>query len=242
LKGKGTMPTKSEMKGGLDIDKEAVDQFLKINPDYAKEWFAKNGPGIGLPSGSTAPVSITVTHTHGAPAAAGNTSSFNVDVDKKDTELTANIFKDYIDGTRTRKVSFRQLDVARLRELNEHEMFMELIRDIANELDVNVLCHKIIMNVSILTNSDRGSLFLAKGPADNRYLYPKLFDVTAVSTLEESLKAAERGFYIPFGKGIAGHVAQTKEIVNINEAYDVSRKNYLSNFDMFDNDYNQSLD
>ena len=141
--------------------------------------------------------------------------------DKKDTEYTANFFKGYLDGTRTRKTSSRQLDVARLKEMNEHELFMELIRDIANELDVNVLCHKILMNVSVLTNSDRGSLFLVKGSAESRCLYSKLFDVTATSTLEESMKAAERGFSVPFGRGIAGHVAQTKEIINIKEAYEV---------------------
>lgn len=55
---------------------------------------------------------------------------------------------------------------------------MELIRDIANELDIDVLCHKILVNVGLLTHADRGSLFLAKGTSKNRYLVAKLFDVT----------------------------------------------------------------
>lgn len=55
---------------------------------------------------------------------------------------------------------------------------MELIRDIANELDINVLCHKILVNVGLLTHADRGSLFLAKNTPKNRYLVAKLFDVT----------------------------------------------------------------
>lgn len=54
---------------------------------------------------------------------------------------------------------------------------MELIRDISNELDINVLCHKILVNVCLLTHADRGSLFLAKGTSKNRYLVAKLFDV-----------------------------------------------------------------
>lgn len=66
----------------------------------------------------------------------------------------------------------------RLANLNEAELFMELIRDVANELDIDVLCHKILVNVGLLTHADRGSLFLAKGPATNRYLVAKLFDVT----------------------------------------------------------------
>ncbi len=55
---------------------------------------------------------------------------------------------------------------------------MELIRDVSNELDIDVLCHKILVNVGLLTRADRGSLFLAKGTADSKYLVAKLFDVT----------------------------------------------------------------
>lgn len=62
--------------------------------------------------------------------------------------------------------------------LDEGELFMELIRDVANELDIDVLCHKILVNVGLLTHADRGSLFLAKGLPANRYLVAKLFDVT----------------------------------------------------------------
>lgn len=55
---------------------------------------------------------------------------------------------------------------------------MELIRDVSNELDIDVLCHKILVNVGLLTQADRGSLFLAKGTSNSRYLVAKLFDVT----------------------------------------------------------------
>lgn len=63
-------------------------------------------------------------------------------------------------------------------DLDEGELFMELIRDVANELDIDVLCHKILVNVGLLTHADRGSLFLAKGAPNNKYLVAKLFDVT----------------------------------------------------------------
>lgn len=65
-----------------------------------------------------------------------------------------------------------------LEHLDEGELFMELIRDVANELDIDILCHKILVNVGLLTHADRGSLFLAKGPQNNRVLVAKLFDVT----------------------------------------------------------------
>lgn len=55
---------------------------------------------------------------------------------------------------------------------------MELIRDVANELDIDVLCHKILVNVGLLTHADRGSLFLTKTNKNERFLVAKLFDVT----------------------------------------------------------------
>ncbi|CAF4378000.1 unnamed protein product, partial [Adineta steineri] len=63
-------------------------------------------------------------------------------------------------------------------------------------------------------------LFLARGPKDSRYLISKLFDVTAGSTLEQSLHKEDQQIIIPFGKGIAGHVALTREYINIPDAYD----------------------
>lgn len=134
------------------------------------------------------------------------------------------MFNNIVQGNRSdRSSSFNQSQTLDYMSLNEHELFFELIRDIANELNVDVLCHKILTNVSILTNSDRGSLFLARGPKEARYLVSKLFDVTAGSTLEQSLHNEDQQILIPFGKGIAGHVALTKEVINIPDAYEVSR-------------------
>lgn len=65
-----------------------------------------------------------------------------------------------------------------IQSVDEGDFFMELIRDVATELDIDVLCHKILINVCLLTYADRGSLFLARGPPDKRYLVAKLFDVT----------------------------------------------------------------
>ncbi|KAI5693810.1 hypothetical protein M8J75_006051 [Diaphorina citri] len=80
--------------------------------------------------------------------------------------------------------------------LDEGDLFMELIKDISNELDIDVLCHKILVNVGLLTRADRGSLFLAKGSADNRYLVAKLFDVTVDTVIikkqEENKKKEEK--------------------------------------------------
>ncbi|ALC45432.1 Pde6 [Drosophila busckii] len=113
-----------------------------------------------------------------------------------------------------------------LMDLDEGELFMELIRDVANELDIDVLCHKILVNVGLLTHADRGSLFLAKGTPNNKYLVAKLFDVTQNTALKDAVKRARaEEIIIPFGIGIAGMVAQTKEMINIKEAYQDARFN-----------------
>lgn len=116
-----------------------------------------------------------------------------------------------------------------LNRMEESELFMELIRDVANELDINVLCHKILVNVGLLTHADRGSLFLAKGPLEDRYLVAKLFDVTQDTEFEEAVqRARSEEIRIPFGVGIAGYVAQSKKIINIKDAYKVGMIRSLS--------------
>lgn len=104
---------------------------------------------------------------------------------------------------------------------------MELIRDVANELDIDVLCYKILKNVSILTHADRGSLFLAKNSEDQRYLVAKLFDLRHNTSFEEAIKLARtEEIKIPFGVGIAGTVALNKTLINIKDAYQVSETFY----------------
>lgn len=71
--------------------------------------------------------------------------------------------------------------------LEQNDRLMELILDISNELDIDVLCHKMLLNVGHLTKADRCSLFLARGPREKRYLEAKLFDVEATTSKYSSL-------------------------------------------------------
>ena len=79
----------------------------------------------------------------------------------------------------SQSASFTSSNVAEkdLELLEQNDRLMDLILDISNELDINTLCHKILLNVGQLTKADRCSLFLARGPRDKRYLEAKLFDV-----------------------------------------------------------------
>ncbi|XP_031627073.1 dual 3',5'-cyclic-AMP and -GMP phosphodiesterase 11-like isoform X2 [Contarinia nasturtii] len=118
-----------------------------------------------------------------------------------------------------------------LKHLDEKQLIFELVKDICNELDVRSLCHKILQNVSILLKADRGSLFLVQGKctdssnpdAPKKCLVSKLFDVCPRSTLEEIEQHEE--VRVAWGHGIAGHVADSGEPVNIPDAYQDERFN-----------------
>lgn len=104
----------------------------------------------------------------------------------------------------------------------EHDLFMELIYDIQHELDVERLCFKILHNVAVLTNCDRSSLFLTcSDGGKEKLLVCKLFDLTSNSQYEEVCQAEDDTFIIPFGKGVLGHVAESKQFVKIDNAYQV---------------------
>ncbi|XP_054713241.1 dual 3',5'-cyclic-AMP and -GMP phosphodiesterase 11-like isoform X2 [Uloborus diversus] len=110
-----------------------------------------------------------------------------------------------------------------LRALDERELIFELVKDICNDLEIRSLCHKILQNVSILTDADRCSLFLVRGEKPNRCLVSQLFDVSCNSTIEQMQKKEE--ISIPWGTGIVGFVAESKEALNIPDCYKDSRFN-----------------
>ncbi|XP_019741882.1 dual 3',5'-cyclic-AMP and -GMP phosphodiesterase 11A isoform X2 [Hippocampus comes] len=108
----------------------------------------------------------------------------------------------------------------RLRETNEREFFLELVKDISNDLDLTNLSYKILINACILVDADRCSLFLVEGPPHKRTLVSKVFDVHSGTTVRPSsctLNSCE--VQVPWGKGIIGYVAEHGETVNIPNAY-----------------------
>lgn len=106
-----------------------------------------------------------------------------------------------------------------LKNSDEREFFFEIVKDIANDLDVKTLSYKILVNVGILTNADRCSLFLTEG----RWLVSKVFDV-CIGAPNSSCKDFidhQQEIRVPWGKGLVGYAAETGETVNIADAYAV---------------------
>ncbi|KAK9301706.1 hypothetical protein QLX08_006106 [Tetragonisca angustula] len=215
---------------GLTMEK--VGRYLEAHPDAAEAWFRENAsPELRQRiQGTTAQAKSTSKNVHQEESLLSRS---------KRNSVTSDLFQSWLASSSPAKRSkspsrsYSSLMGRReeLNRLDESDLFMELIRDVANELDINVLCHKILVNVGLLTHADRGSLFLAKGPLEDRYLVAKLFDVTQDTELEEAVQRAKNEeIKIPFGVGIAGYVAQTKEIINIKDAYKDPRFN--SSIDM----------
>ncbi|XP_053296727.1 dual 3',5'-cyclic-AMP and -GMP phosphodiesterase 11A [Pleuronectes platessa] len=104
-----------------------------------------------------------------------------------------------------------------LKEHNEREFFLELVKDISNDLDLTSLSYKILVFVCIMVDADRCSLFLVEGTGNKKTLVSKFFDVHAGTTVLPSMKSGE--VQVPWGKGIIGYVAEHGETVNIPDAY-----------------------
>nr|XP_039272935.1 LOW QUALITY PROTEIN: cGMP-specific 3',5'-cyclic phosphodiesterase-like [Styela clava] len=133
--------------------------------------------------------------------------------------------------SKTRRISHYHMDKATAAEtssglsiIDERDMIMELVKDIAMDLDITSVSHRILQNVSILLEADRCSLFLIREKDGEKFLVSRLFDVNKDSSLEDTMVRSNE-IRIDLGQGIAGVVALTGKTLNIPEAYKDSRFN-----------------
>lgn len=190
------------------------------------------GPGAASPS-SFMPPDANSTGSNSRPNSGANTPVRKISA--QEFERGGQVLKPMVstvDGTPTFLGSSRFMDKsstgksrrsrAELKALDERELLYELIMDVCNDLDVTSLCHKILQNVSLLLSADRCSLFLVQGEdTDKMCLVSKLFDVSVHSSLQQCVQRSEE-IRVPWGTGIIGYVAQTGQVVNIPDAYEVS--------------------
>ncbi|XP_077175732.1 dual 3',5'-cyclic-AMP and -GMP phosphodiesterase 11A isoform X2 [Paroedura picta] len=119
-----------------------------------------------------------------------------------------------------------------LKEHNERQFFLELVKDISNDLDLTALSYKILIFVCLMVDADRGSLFLVEGAptataaTGKKSLVSKVFDVHAGTPLLPCYSSEDSNVVqVPWGKGIIGYVAEHGETVNIPDAYQDRRFN-----------------
>lgn len=209
------------MTNSMELNKDLVEKYLDEHHDFTKSYFERKATSSMVDNWMS-------NRSHRLGSQAMQVSHIQRDSVKPQTILKPD--GDFNNGRLNSIFGVPALDVKRqavpnrkskLEDLDEKELFMELIRDIANELDINMLSHKILVNVSILTNADRCSLFLVRGARENKVLVSKLFDVTSESTVDQSIRSEEDEICVPLGVGIAGHAAATGESINIKDAYSV---------------------
>ncbi len=69
-----------------------------------------------------------------------------------------------------------------LRKLDERAFFLDVVKDIANDLDLKSLTSKITENLAVLLDAEAASLFIVEGPKGKQTLVSKVS-----STLHSSL-------------------------------------------------------
>ena len=116
----------------------------------------------------------------------------------------------------------RKRRMSELRKLEKQQLFVELLKDVVSpDVDVNHLSHKILVNVLLLTKADRSSLFLVEGTGEDQVLVSRLFDVTEGISVTDAVHDEADAIKMALGVGVAGHVAESGEKINLENAYDV---------------------
>ena len=107
-----------------------------------------------------------------------------------------------------------------LREVNERDFVLEIVKDISHDLDLRSLTGRILVNICILLEADRSSLFFVEGKKGRQQLVSKVFDVYSGSSTVLTSNG-DNVVRVPWGTGIIGHVAETGDTVNLVDANQV---------------------
>lgn len=252
----GLSPTETlERDGELREEYERMESWLDDHPEFVHDYFARKArrsmvdgwliahalSHSGLQAADTVSLSSN-TSSNSRPSSGANTPVRKISAQEFEKGGLLRPLISTVDGTitfldpsagstPTRSGKAHRRSKSELKALDEKELMYELVIDICNDLDVTSLCYKILQNLSILLNADRCSLFLVQGKGTNeKTLVSKLFDICSDSTFEEICERSDE-IRVSWGTGIIGYVAEKGEVVNIPDAYQVSRLYiYIFNF------------
>lgn len=110
-----------------------------------------------------------------------------------------------------------------LKQHNERQFFLELVKDISNDLDLSALSYKILIFVCLMVDAERGSLFLVEGGGGGKKsLVSKVFDVHGGAPVLPCYSTENSNeMQLLWGKGTVGYVAEHGETVNMPDVYQV---------------------
>ncbi|XP_039195288.1 dual 3',5'-cyclic-AMP and -GMP phosphodiesterase 11A isoform X3 [Crotalus tigris] len=113
-----------------------------------------------------------------------------------------------------------------LKQHNERQFFLELVKDISNDLDLSALSYKILIFVCLMVDAERGSLFLVEGGGGKKSLVSRVFDVHGGAPVLPCYSTENSNeMQQLWGKGVVGYVAERGETVNMPDAYQDHRFN-----------------
>ncbi|XP_026552796.1 dual 3',5'-cyclic-AMP and -GMP phosphodiesterase 11A [Pseudonaja textilis] len=115
-----------------------------------------------------------------------------------------------------------------LKQHNERQFFLELVKDISNDLDLSALSYKILIFVCLMVDAERGSLFLVEGggAGGKKSLVSKVFDVHGGAPVLPCYSTENSSeMQLLWGKGTVGYVAEHGETVNMPDVYQDQRFN-----------------
>lgn len=215
------------------LTKDWVGNYLKNNPAFLSDFIVKNVPlktlqewrkekETGKTKEGLVSSAVKTIQRHSKTQVLPDLAVAEVGQRKTISDL-----KDFIEDPG--KKESRQLQLQRKKTIEEltpmqqEDLFFELIIDIANELAADALCNKILSNVAMLTGSDRCSLFLVRvNSRGEQFLESKLFESSdPAGRICTPMQEGGISVQIPFGKGIAGLVAQSKQPINVLDAHKV---------------------
>jgi len=107
-----------------------------------------------------------------------------------------------------------------------NDFLLTVVKSIFQEMiSMDTLIVQIMNQAQKLVNADRASLFLVD--SKTKQLYARIFDVSGgvVSEVKQAPQDVRDKARFPIGKGIAGFVADTAQILNIRRAYEDERFN-----------------
>ena len=91
-------------------------------------------------------------------------------------------------SSKTRLPRYTSIDEELKRQLrmaNERDFFLEIVKDISHDLDLKSLTTSILINIGILLDADRASLFFVEGAKGKQSLVSKSSMCTLAPTVSQ---------------------------------------------------------
>lgn len=108
-----------------------------------------------------------------------------------------------------------------LRRENARDFFLEIVRDVSIDLDLDSLTNRVLVNIAILVRAERSAICFVEGPKGNQCLVTRFFIGSADDRFTTVRAEVTNVAGDTWGSGIIGYVAETGSSVNLKDARQV---------------------